>query len=102
LAQVGTGDLRRLLRLARAVEDVVGDLKCDAEVEPVRAESLVAARTEQACRLDQLAGLQAAALEICIDRRIGIVRLQLLHRLASREAERRVRERRHSALVPGR
>ena len=45
------------------------------------------------------AGLEQAALEVRVDRRVGIVRLQLLHRLAAREAERRVGERPHRLVV---
>src|SRR5258708_6539479 len=53
-AKIGAGDLAGLLRLARAVEDVIGDLECDAETRAVLAEPLVAAGAEQAGRLDQL------------------------------------------------
>ena len=44
LAQVGAGDLAGLDRLARAVEDVVGDLEGDPEVSAERAERLAARR----------------------------------------------------------
>ena len=71
VAEVGAGDLPGLDRLARAVEDVVGDLERDAEMEPECA----AAAGEQAGGLEQLARLQRAALEVCLDGRRGVVPL---------------------------
>ena len=99
LAQVGAGDLPRLLRLARAVEDVVGDLEGDPEREAERAERGVAARAEQARGLEELPGLERAALEVGVDRRLRVVRLAALHRLAAREREARVGERRDRGRV---
>jgi len=60
-----------------------GIVERDPEVQAVGAELLVAARPEQARRLDQLAGLETASLEIRLDGRVRVVRLQLLHRLAA-------------------
>src|SRR4051795_4878821 len=85
LAQIGAGNLARLLRLTGAVEDVVRDLERDTECRAEPAEPLVAAGAEQAGGLDQLPSLQRATLQVRLDRRVGIVRLQLLHRLAPRE-----------------
>ena len=73
LAQVGAGDLPGLLRLAGAVEDVVGDLERDPEREAVGAELRVAARAEQARGLEELPGLQRAPLEVGVDRRLRVV-----------------------------
>ena len=86
LAEVDAGDLPGLDRLAGAVEDVVRDLERDPEREPERAESCP--RAEHAGRLEELPGLQRAALEIGLDRRVRVVRLAALHRLAAGEAER--------------
>ena len=58
------------------------------------------ARAEQARRLEELSGLQAATLQVRLDGRIRIVRLAALHRLAAREAERGVREQRDRVRVP--
>src|SRR5690349_24792846 len=67
LAQVGAGDLAGLDRLARAVEDVVRDLEGDPEREAELAERPVAAAAEQARGLEQLPGLEGAALEVRLD-----------------------------------
>src|SRR5207244_659849 len=69
-------------------EDVVRDLKRDAEREPERA----GAAAEQTGRLEQLPRLEAAALEVRLDRRVGIMSLCTLHRLAAGETERRLGE----------
>ena len=75
LAQVDACDLARLDRLSGAIEDVVRDLECDPERQPERAEVLAfRAAAEPASRLEQLAGLEPAALEVGLDRRVGIVR----------------------------
>src|SRR6185436_18965720 len=97
LAQVGAGDLARLDRVARAVEDVVRDLEGDPEVEPEAAEP--PARAQGARGLEELSRLQRAALEIRLDRRVGVVQLAPLHSLPAREAEARVRELRDAADV---
>ncbi len=89
LTEVGAGDLAGLDRLARAVEDVVRDLERDPEREAERSQPRVAATPEQAGGLEELAGLEGAALEIALDRRLGIVGLGALKRLAAREGERR-------------
>ena len=60
------------------------------------------ARAEQARGLEELPGLQRAALEVRLDGRIRVVRLAALHRLAAREAERGVGEQRDRARVAGR
>src|SRR3954447_1717430 len=88
LTQIGAGDLAGLDRHARAVEDVVGDLERDAERETERAR----AAREPARSLEELPRLQRAALEIRLDRRVGIESLRALHRFTAGEAERRVRE----------
>ena len=51
---------------------------------------LFAARAEEAGGLDQLPGLEGAALEVRLDRRSGVVHLEPLHRFPPSEAERRV------------
>ena len=71
-----------------AVEDVVGDLERDAEREAV----LARAAAEPARRLEELARLQRAALDVRLDGRRRVVRLRPLQRLAAREAERGVGE----------
>jgi hypothetical protein len=88
VAQVGAGDLAGLDRLACAVEDVVGDLERDAE----RQAEFARPAAEPARGLEQLPRLQGAALQVRLDRRVRVMRLRPLHRLAAREAERRVRE----------
>ena len=93
LAQVGACDLAGLDRLARAVEDVVRDLEGDAEVEAETGED--AARAERAGGLEELPGLERTAFEVCLDRRVGVVALTALHRLAAGETERRIREHGH-------
>src|SRR5439155_18524250 len=70
------------------VEDVVGDLEGDPERESECSRST----GEPAGGLEQLAGLQPAALEVLLGRRVGVVSLRALQRLASGEAERRVGE----------
>ena len=101
LAQVGAGDLPGLLGLAGAVEDVVGDLEGDPEREAVRAERRVAAGAEQAGGLEELPGLERAALEVGVDRRLGTACLRALQRLAARERRgRRRRARRRRAESP--
>ena len=57
---------------------------------------------EQARGLEQLPRLQRAPLEVRLDGRVRVVRLRALHRLAAREAERRVGEHRHRSRVAGR
>ena len=49
---------------------------------------VAAAAAEQARRLEQLAGLEGAALEVALDRRVGVVALAALQRLAAGERER--------------
>src|SRR5829696_540755 len=78
LTQVGARDLAGLDRLARAVEDVVRDLEGDPEGEAELAEAPVAAASEQARGLEQLARLERAALEVVVDARLGVVRLRPL------------------------
>jgi len=68
LPQVGAGDLAGLDRDAGAVEDVVGDLEGDAERQPERP----GASGEPARRLEELPGLEPAALEVGVDGRVGI------------------------------
>ena len=48
--------------------------------------------TEQARRLEELAGLERAALEVGVDRSSRVVTLPPLQRLAARERQGRVRE----------
>src|SRR5262249_38497981 len=96
LAQVDTCDLPGLDRVAGAVEDVVRDLEGDPEGEPERAELRI---PELARGLEQLPGLQRAALEVGLDRRFGIVRLATLHRLAARERQGSLGEQRDAARV---
>src|SRR5581483_415123 len=102
LAQVRARDLAGVLRLARAVEDVVRDLERDPEREPVVAERALAAGAEQAGRLEQLAGLERAALEVGLDRGGGIVHLPTLQRLTAGEAEAGVGEVLDGVRVAGR
>ena len=59
------------------------------------------AAAEQARRLEQLPRLERAALEIGLDRRLGIVALPPLQRLAAREREARVGENGHRGRVAG-
>src|SRR5436305_13985193 len=90
VAQVGTGDLAGLDRLAGAVEDVVHDLEDDPEVRAELAQRLAAA--EDACRLEELRGLERTAFEVRLDARVGVVALAPLDRLAAHHAECRVGE----------
>ena len=53
---------------------------------------VAAAAAEQAGRLEQLPGLERAALEVAVDRRVGVVALPALERLAAGERERRLGE----------
>src|SRR5712692_2144315 len=99
LAQVDAGDLSGLDALARAVEDVVGDLEGDPEREAELAE---AAAAEHASGFEELAGLQRTALEIRLHGRVRVVRLAPLQRLATRKAERGVREQSNSLAIAGR
>src|SRR5581483_9574986 len=93
LAEVDASDLPGLDGLAGAVEDVVRDLERDPEHQPELAEvGAGGARAEPARRLEELSGLQRAALEVARNRRVRVVRLPALHRLAAREAERRIGE----------
>ena len=101
VAQVGSGDLPGLRRETGAVEDVVRDLEGDAEREPEGAEALVP-RGEQAGRLEQAPRLERAPLEVRVDRRVGVVELPPLHRLAAREVDRGRREDPDALLVAGR
>src|SRR5439155_6650217 len=87
LAEIRTRNLAGVLRLTGAVEDVVCDLERDPEREAVAAEGRRAARTEQARRLEELAGLQSAPRQVIVDRRLWVPRLPALHRLAPRERE---------------
>ena len=105
--EVRARHLARLDRLAAAVEDVVRDLERDAE----QAAVLTAPATEDARGLEELPGLERAALEVVVDRRVGIVALAPLHCLAARERERGVRQhgdgariarRRQAPRTPGR
>ena len=59
---------------------------------PRRQAVLAASAAEQARRLEQLPGLERAPLEVVLDRRVRVVALAPLHRLAARERERRVGE----------
>ena len=75
------------MRIAGAVEDVVGDLERDAEREPEAAEARVA-RAEQARGLEELPGLERDPLEVRVDRssRVG-GSWRHLEGLAARERE---------------
>src|SRR5437762_2645314 len=97
LTEVGPCDLPRLDGHSRAVQDVVGDLERDAECEP---ECARAAR-EATSGLEELPGLERAALEVGVHGGVGIEALTALHRLAAREAQRRVGEHRKRSGVPG-
>src|SRR5262245_56597583 len=76
LAQVHTRDLAGLDGLTGALEDVVGDLKRDSEPEPEPADCgrhvPVPVGPEQARGLEELPGLEGAALEVALDRRLGV------------------------------
>ena len=100
VTQIRAGDLARLDRLPRAVEDVVHDLKDDAEVRAELPQRFAAA--EHAGRFEQLRRLQRAALDVGVNGRLGVVPLPALHGLAAHEAERRIREDLHRAEVAGR
>src|SRR5207249_11898715 len=89
-------------RLPGAVEDVVGDLERDPKREPERAEIAVAAAAEQAGRLEELPGLERAAIEVALHGRVWVVRLGALQRLAPGQCERRAREEAHSLRLAGR
>ena len=97
VAQVGPGHLPRLDRLARAVEDVVDDLERDAEQAP----ELRVPAAERTGGGEQGAGLERAPLEVRLDGRRRVVALQPLQRLAARQGERGVRERRDALLRAG-
>ena len=91
LAEVGAGDLPGLDRVARAVEDVVGDLEGDPELEPEAAER--AAGAERAGCLEELPGLESAALEVRVDSGVGAVTLAAAASLRLEpSAEARLRE----------
>src|SRR5581483_10507925 len=83
VAQVRAGHLAGLDRVARAVEDVVRNLEGDAEQEAVLARPAA----EQAGGLEQLPGLQRAALEVGVDGGVRVVPLAALQRLAAGERE---------------
>src|SRR5262249_45694389 len=79
LAEVGSGDLARVGGVACTVEDVVGDLEGDAERDPELAQlGPLGPTAEQASGLEELPGLQAAALEVGLDARIGVMGLAVL------------------------
>src|SRR5438132_6858251 len=99
LAQVDAGDLSGLDALAGAVEDVVGDLEGDPER---KAELAEPAAAEHASGFEELAGLQSTALEIRLHRRVRVVRLAPLKRLAARQAERGVSKQSNSLAIAGR
>ena len=82
------GNLASLDRLARAVENVVGDLERDAEQSPV----LAVAAPEHARGSEELSRLQRAPLEVGVDGHVRIVLLLPLHRLPARKTECRLRE----------
>ena len=106
LAQIGAGDLARIDRLAGAVQDVVGDLEGDPErqAELGQLAGLLPSQTgaEQAGGLEELPGLERAALEVALDRRLRIVGLGTLERLAPCKREACRRKRRNGAFVSGR
>src|SRR4051812_34162372 len=68
VAEVGAGDLAGLDRGTRAVEDVVGYL----EGNPERKAVLPRAAAKPARGLEQLPGLERAALEVRLDRRARV------------------------------
>ena len=72
-------------RRARAVENVVRDLEGDPEREAEGAQVAVAAAPEQACRLEELRGLERTALEVALDGCVRVVRLGPLERLPASE-----------------
>jgi hypothetical protein len=94
LSEVGARDLARLRCLARAVEDVVGDLERDAERGPELTQpEIAAAAAEQTCCLEQLPGLERAPLEVALDGRVRVVRLAALKGFSACETQRRVAKR---------
>src|SRR5919106_410034 len=82
LAQVGTRDLARIDRVAGAVEDVVRDLERHPERESEPPDPRIA-RAEEARGFEELPRLQRDSLDVRVDRRLRIVQLSLLHRLAT-------------------
>ena len=74
--------------VARTVEHVVGDLERDTE----RAPELPRPAGEAARGLEQLRRLEAAALEVALDRGLRVEGLAALERLAAGEADGRVGE----------
>ena len=79
----------------RHSQDVVGDLERD----PEQAAVVASAAAEHAGGLEQLAGLERAALDVALDRRLRIVPLAALQGLPARERERRLSEHGHRIVV---
>ena len=100
VAQIDAGGLPGRVEVARAVEDVVGDLEGDAERKAEVAE-LGARPAEDARGLEELSRLEGAARKVLVDGCLRPEGLPPLKGLATRERERRLGQEGHALGVAG-